>query len=547
MLSNLAGLGRGLGNAFWRVWQTLAALLSPPQAAASDRATLFLPGESLATATPEIGQENAVDSLAQLRPVAQIDKRYLSFSVDISVLAGGFWWEGTNDSRRGLGTLRIPPLKLTSAKLDRLVGLLGPAYLRVGGSEADKIHYFDNPEGSSDALVLTREQWDELHAFLQRNELKLIFTCKYGLFKREHHGSWQGDELLKLLDYTRQQGYQIEVFELGNELNAYWAFHGLLSQPRAINLARDYNRFFKVVRKDFPNAKISGPGSAFWPKLGETVRPISNITPRFLANLRFKLDIVDWHYYPFQSDRSPVRTRRARIHHLLDPKSFEYFRLYGNRLRALRDRFQPQAEVWTGETGSAQCGGQPELSDRWVSSFWWADQLGMGARLGQRVMVRQSLIGGDYGMIVRLTLKPRPDYWVSWLWGQLMGTQVFAIDSSSPHLRCYLHSAKKGKGKTLLLINLAPHRVRIDLAPALANAIEGGYQMTAKNLTSRRVRLNDKKLRFRGGTVTLDDFEVLPFSGEVAPYSISFWRCGGGSKERAATAEPTTDADSKTD
>lgn len=510
----------------------LLGLFTPNRASADDHATLILSG-------PQAAGDDA-DSLDQLPPVAEVDRRYLSYSVDISVLVGGFWWEGAQDSRRGLGTLRVPPLKLASKKLDRLVGLLGPAYLRVGGSEADKIHYFDAPDNSADALVLTQAQWDDLHAFVQRNDLKLIFTCKYGLFKRGHHGRWRGDELIRLLDYSRAQGYHIEVFELGNELNAYWAFHGLLSQPRAINLARDYNRFFKVVRRDFPTAKISGPGSAFWPKLGETVRPISNITPRFLANLNFKLDIVDWHYYPFQSDRSPVRTRRARIHHLLDPKSFEYFRLYGKRLGALRDRFQPQAQVWTGETGSAQCGGQPELSDRWVSSFWWADQLGMGARLGQRVMVRQSLIGGDYGMIVRLTLKPRPDFWVSWLWGQLMGTQVYAIDSSSPHLRCYLHSARSGRGKILLLINLAPHPVTLTLAPALAGTLGGGYQLTAKNLTSRRVRLNGRKLRFNGGKVALADFAALPFSGEVAPYSISFWCCDGAVPGAAADGTATS-------
>ncbi len=464
-------------------------------------------------------------------PVAEIDQRYLSFSVDISVLAGGFWWEGTNDSRRGLGTLRVPPLKLDSGKLDRLVKLLGPAYLRVGGSEADKIHYFENPEGDSDALVLTREQWDDLQEFLQRNELKLIFTCKYGLFKREHHGRWQGDELQALLDYSKAKGYRIDVFELGNELNAYWAFHGLLSQPRAINLARDYNQFYRIVKRDFPNAKISGPGSAFWPKLGETVKPISNITPRFLANLDFKLDVVDWHYYPFQSDRSPIRTRKARIEHLLDPKSFEYFRIYSKRLSALRSRYQPQAEVWTGETGSAQCGGQPELSDRWVSSFWWADQLGMGARLGQKVMVRQSLVGGDYGMIARLTLKPRPDYWVSWLWGQLMGTDVFNVESSSPHLRAYLHSSKTGEGKVLLLINLAAQEIGVDVTNTFSETITTAYVMTAKSLSSRRVRLNGKKLRFKGGAVRLEDFEALPFSGKLAPYSISFCQCHVGGAE----------------
>ncbi|GAB3113101.1 hypothetical protein GCM10027217_43210 [Pseudomaricurvus hydrocarbonicus] len=457
--------------------------------------------------------------------MAETEQRYLSFSVDISLLAGGYWWEGALNSQRGLGTLRVTPLKLQSKKLDRLIKLLGPAYLRVGGSEADKIHYFSQPENEPNALTLTRQQWDALHGLLQRNNLKLIFTCKYGLFKRKQHGRWQGSELLELLNYSQQQQYRIEVFELGNELNAYWAFHGLLSQPRAKHLARDYDSFCELIINHFPQARISGPGSAFWPKLGETLRPVSNITPKFLSALRYPLDIVDWHYYPFQSDRSPIHTRKARLHQLLDPKSFEDYRLYAEQLKGLRDRYQPQAELWTGETGSAQCGGQPELSDRWASSFWWADQLGLGAQLGQKVMVRQSLIGGDYGMIARLTLKPRPDYWVSWLWGQMMGTQVYAINSSDKAVRCYLHSAKQGRGKTLLVINLKDRVVNLQLPPSWLATITSGYEMTAKALTSRRVRINGKKVRFNRGKVRLDEFPAKTFEGNLAPYSISFWRC----------------------
>ncbi len=458
-------------------------------------------------------------------PVAVTDRRYLSYSIDISVLAGGYWWEGALDVKRGLGTLRVSPINLNIKKLDKLVKLLGPAYLRVGGSEADKIHYFDNPDKEPDALVLTHQQWDDLHRFIQRNDLKLIFTCKYGLFKRRQQGHWEGEEVLALLEYSKRKGYVIDVFELGNELNAYWAFHGITSQPRASMLARDYDRFSELVRSQFPQARISGPGSAFWPRLGETVRPVSNITPRFLAVLKTPLDIVDWHYYPFQSDRSPVRTRKARIEHLVNPSSFEYFRRYSNRLQSLRKRYQPQAQLWTGETGSAQCGGQPELSDRWVSSFWWADQLGMGARLGQKVMVRQSLIGGDYGMIARLTLKPRPDFWVSWLWGQLMGQQVFSADSDDPYIRVYLHSARSGSGNVLMLINLKANAVQVTLPFGGQVKVGEGYELSAKTLTSKRIRINGSKLRFKSGKVVLDDFPAVTFAGKLSGHSISFWRC----------------------
>jgi len=58
-------------------------------------------------------------------------------------------------------------------------------------------------------------------------------------------------------------------------------------------------------------------------------------------------------------------------------------------------------------------------------------------------MIRQSLIGGDYALINRNTLKPNPDYWVSWLWGKLMGEDVFAVQSNDPFVQTYCHSAKK--------------------------------------------------------------------------------------------------------
>lgn len=458
-------------------------------------------------------------------PVARVDERYLSYSIDISVLAGGFWWEGALGVKRGLGTLKVPPLQLDLKKLDKLVRLLAPAYLRIGGSEADKIHYFSAPEDEKDPLILSQSQWDNLHSFINRNNLRLMFTCKYGLFKRKHHGRWQGDELSALLRYSAEQGYTIDVFELGNELNAYWAFHGLMSQPRAVNLARDYDRFCELIAQYYPKARICGPGSAFWPKLGEAIRPITNITPKFLSSLRTRIDIIDWHYYPFQSERSPVRTRSAQLHRLLDPKSFEDYRNFSQRLCHLRDRYHPQAEVWTGESGSAQCGGQPDLSDRWASSFWWADQLGLGARYGQKVMVRQSLVGGDYGLVDRLTLKPRPDYWVSWLWGQMMGQDVYAIDSQSPLLRCYLHSAKHGQGLTLLLINLQDQPVKVTGAITQLLNLQQGFILTAKNLFSRRVRLNQQKLRFFGGKVKLKDFPAQNFTGKLPAHSISFWQC----------------------
>lgn len=458
---------------------------------------------------------------ASTEPVFMVDARYLSFSIDISVLAGGFWWEGSRGTRRGLGTLRVPPLELHRKKLDRLVKALGPSYLRVGGSEADKIHYFECDEAAADALVLKRETWDSLHDFIQRNNLKFAFTFKYGLFNRKLHGEWVGTEIQKLLFYSLAKNYVIDVCELGNELNAYWAFHGIASQPRAKNLAHDYTTFAQLIRRYYPNIRICGPGSAFWPRLGETIKPFSNITKKFLESLTTQLDIIDWHYYPFQSERSPIRTRAATLKNALSVSNFDAFTRFSRQLEHMRNLHQPEAELWTGETGSAQCGGQPKISDRYASSFWWADQLGQGALRQQKVMVRQSLIGGDYGMIDRLTLKPRPDYWISWLWVQMMGEETYLLPSPTPELRVYCHKHTSGSGYCILVVNPGEQNFSLDISQwgtFLAN-----YTVTASKNTAKKIHINGVKPEFKKGKVSLEDFPQNNVSPTVPPYSINFW------------------------
>jgi heparanase 1 len=468
------------------------------------------------------GQRSEVSvSLVSYQPISFVRPEYASYSIDISVLAGGFWWEGSDGTRRGLGTLRVPPLDLRSKKLDRLVKALGPAYLRVGGSEADHIHYFQCQESDPEALVLTKKRWDHLHEFIQRNNLKFSFTFKYGLFKRHLHGDWSGSEIQALLDYSLKKGYRLDVCELGNELNAYWAFHGLQAQPGPRKLAQDYDTFSTLIRDHYPDALIAGPGSAYWPRLGETIKPFTNLSQNFLRAMRSKLDIVDWHFYPFQSDRSPVRTRSANLRSAMSARSLNSFKSYSEQLRKWRDIYHPRAELWTGETGSAQCGGQPKLSDRFASSFWWADQLGQGARLGQKVMIRQSLIGGDYGLIDRLTLKPRPDYWITWLWKSLMGEEVFDVASDHDKLRVYCHRDRRCNGWVVLLINLGDFRLMPNFQSL--GQVRERYIVTAKDLQSKKVRINGKTAKVKKSGFSLEDFPQLPEHPYVPARSISFW------------------------
>ena len=153
------------------------------------------------------------------------------------------------------------------------------------------------------------------------------------------------------------------------------------------------------------------------------------------------LGVVSWHYYPQQSHRCPVATRRARPGVLPPPAQLDDVEHWAQGVAAAARAHAPGAQLWLGETGSAQCGGEPGLSNAFADSLWWVDQLGRLARRGHAVVVRQTLSGSDYGLIDDASLEPNPSYWASWLWRRLMGTEVLAAgtDTVTASLRVYAH------------------------------------------------------------------------------------------------------------
>ncbi|XVF25107.1 hypothetical protein REPUB_Repub13aG0185500 [Reevesia pubescens] len=106
-------------------------------------------------------------------------------------------------------------------------------------------------------------------------------------------------------------------------------------------------------------------------------------------------------------------------------------------------RHGPWASAWVGESGGAYNSGGAHVSDTFVSSFWYLDQLGMASKYHTKVYCRQTLIGGNYGLLNATTYVPNPDYYSALLWHRLMGKVVLAVASdASPFLRSYAHCSK---------------------------------------------------------------------------------------------------------
>jgi heparanase 1 len=499
------------------------------------------------------------------RPLHELDPRFLSVAIDTSQLVGGHWWSGSGRVEVGRGAQRTAPFDFSRPELQGLARALAPAYLRVGGTEADHLFYaFDGeahvarpPRGYE--LSLEPARWDALSAFARAAGFDLFFTLNAGPGPRAGGEPWRPDNAEALLRHARDAGQGVSVFELGNEVNGYWFIHGIRHQIDGARYAEDLATARQLVKRYFPEARLAGPGSLFWPVVGEPLSSVFGVLEGYLqhdaqAHAGGSADIISWHYYPQQSRRCPVATRRAGPERLLEPAYLDEVSRWGESITALRDRYAPGAEVWLGETGNAQCGGEPGVSDRFVAGLWWLDQLALSARDGQRVVIRQTLIGSDYGLIDATTYRPNPDYYNSLLWKKLMGSRVLGVKASSgnPYLRVYAHctpgvagvaasgvateEAVSADGSvargavTVLALNTSPDRAaRLTLSrpPSRVGRTELAvrYDLSAPALDSRELLLNGRPLEVVGGALPELKSEPVALGDDpirLAPASYTF-------------------------
>jgi heparanase 1 len=236
-----------------------------------------------------------------------------------------------------------------------------------------------------------------------------------------------------------------------------------------------------------------------WPVLGEPLSLFYGFLPGYLQQSGSLVDQISWHYYPQQSRRGPIASRRASPSRLLDPKNLDEAGLWADRMRTWRDAYAPGKPIWLGETGNAQFGGEPGLSDVYLGGLWWLDELGLLATKDTQVVVRQTLSGMNYGMIDDETLTPRPDYWNSLLWKRLMGTQVYPVKVSGENnsrLRAYAQSgaAAADGSVTVLLINIDPLQNASVQLKGLENKTVRIDEITSADILGQGLLLNGQKL-----------------------------------------------------
>jgi len=486
---------------------------------------------------------------AKMPRIGNVDERFFSYNIEMAEVTGGNFWKpyhnhssaaahATQPAQSASAPAGMnpnmyqyrPPIDLTNPRLRKLAAALGPAYVRVSGTWANTVYFADsdNPPSKAPAGysgVLTRKEWKGVIDFVNAVSGELVTSFATSVGTRNAQGVWTPKEASTWLAYTRSPGGRIAAAEFMNE-PTYAAMGGAPKGYNAIDYARDIAVFGPWLKQNSPGTIFLGPGSVgegpFAIEMGGTLP-----TEDLLKATGPAFDIFSYHLYAAASQRcatmgGKVQTTAAAAlseEWLSRPEKInEYY-------ATLRDRFEAGKSLWITETADAACGGNPWAST-FLDTFRYLIEHASLARRGVKVIMHNTLAASDYGLLDQNTLEPRPNYWASLLWHNLMGTTV--LDAQVPATaNTYVYAqCLEGRpgGVTLLVIN-ADRQRSVDLN--LPTASER-YTLTAKKLEDTAVELNGKPLRLtRGGD--LPQLTGEPFNAgrmSFAPTSITYLSIG---------------------
>ncbi|CAN6470100.1 unnamed protein product [Victoria cruziana] len=387
--------------------------------------------------------------------IAETDDNFICATLD--------WWppEKCNYGNCPWGEASVLNLDLNHPLLANAVKAFGNLRIRIGGTLQDRVLYdvggLEHPclpfQKKDDGLFgfskgcLKMERWDELNQLF----IKTGVTVTFGLNalngrrqapKGEWGSPWNSTNAYNFIKYTVTKGYKVDSWEFGNELSGSGVGARVNAKQYAEDLINLKSLLAQLYKDPSPKPLLVAPGGFFdqpW-----YTQLLHDSGPEIV-------DALTHHIYNLGAGVDPNLVSR-----ILDPAHSNSIAKTFIDLQLAIQNSGPWSSAWVGEAGGAYNSGGKLISDTFVNSFWYLDQLGMAAMYNTKVYCRQSLIGGYYSLLDTSTFIPNPDYYSALLWHQLMGKGVLATEVvGSQYLRAYAHCSREKDGITVLLINLS--------------------------------------------------------------------------------------------
>ncbi|OVA12143.1 Glycoside hydrolase [Macleaya cordata] len=448
--------------------------------------------------------------------VAETDDNFICATID--------WWppDKCNYNHCPWGESTALHLDLSHPFLAKAIRAFNRLRIRIGGSLQDQVVYdvgalkypchpfrkmADGLFGFSKGC-LHMNRWDELNDLFRKTGAIVTFglNALYGRHKIRKGvwgGAWNTTNARDFIKYTISKGHQIDSWEFGNELSGSGigaSIGATLYGEDLINLKAIINDLYK---NSHPKPLILAPGGFFDQQWYARLLDVSG------ANT---VNVMTHHIYNLGAGDDPHLVSK-----ILDPHHLSQIAGTFINLQQTIQRHGPWASAWVGESGGAYNNGGRHVSNRFVNSFWYLDQLGMASKYKTKVYCRQTLIGGNYGLLNTTTFVPNPDYYRqdALLWHRLMGKGVLAVDSdASPFLRVYAHCSKGKAGITLLLINLSNHTdFRITVQNNMNLNVNVGEQRGSSFLHGLKKTVSWVGRKASDETAVREEYHLTPLDG----------------------------------
>ncbi|ELT88779.1 hypothetical protein CAPTEDRAFT_185929 [Capitella teleta] len=416
----------------------------------------------------------------------------------------------------------------SSPKLHNLMRGLSPALLRVGGSPADWL-FFDVPYSvlnatklSPQPIILTKTDWDDMVQLTLATDNRLLFDLnlqqRFGL-------QWDTSQAIRLFEYCRQKGYGKNLdWELGNEPD-YYTHPGQVTVPTE-QISADFSNLRRLLDA-YPSLRagsLVGPDVVSFP---------NDIVHDFVNIAGGDVTALTTHHYYFRGDTA---TWKDYINPVYFSGAFE--KQLRQTKTIITQSKHPELKHWIGETSDSWHSGTAGVSDRFISGFLWLDKLGIAAKMGVGVVMRQTFYGHQYSLI-SLDLNPNPDYWLSLLHKKLVGPKVLYAETShsnSSTVKVYAHCSAAGAAYptgavTLFALNINNHTEHLTLSEQFVKLPYEVYLMTPgdgeqNGLLSKEVKLNGNVLSLMPDSSLPDLLPVTRSAGmtlDLPAYSYAFW------------------------
>ncbi|KAJ0953471.1 putative glycosidase [Helianthus annuus] len=295
---------------------------------------------------------------------------------------------------------------------------------------------------------LPLSRWDELNTFFQ-NSSKGHIRVKRAISKRSKN-EWCGHRTMELerrrsfVKYTVDKGFTIHGWELGKLLwkRIEWARDraSIGADQYASDMVSLQNLVQKIYKAFEVKPLVLGPGGFF----------DANWFNEFVNKSKDSLQVITQHIYNLGPGVDNHLVEKILNPSYLDGGS-QPFRDVQNILK----KSKASTVAWVGEAGGAYNSGHNHVTNSFVFSFWYLDQLGMAASYDTKTYCRQTLIGGNYGLLNTDTYVPNPDYYSALLWHRLMGRRVLSTSFQGTRMiRSYAHCSKRSVTIYFLLLQL---------------------------------------------------------------------------------------------